>query len=86
MPHENPKKEEAYLPDADNATKIYAPGGSDWSEYEFYSEVDLLKGGARKNHIYPGEKKFYSTSGGRSSEKNAPFLTLAKTERVISLP
>lgn len=78
LEHENPKKWEAYSPDANTATKVYAPTGSTWSKDEFYSDADTLKGNHRINHIYPGETKAYSASGGRSSENNAPFFNIHK--------
>ncbi len=75
--HEDPFKWEAFFPDAATATKIYAPSGSTWTTDEFYAEPDLLIV-RRKFHLYPGKEKKYSTSGGRSSEKNAPFFNVHK--------
>lgn len=60
------------------ATKIYAPSGSTWSPYEFYCDVDELEDRARHNHIQPGETKTYAASGGRSSEKLAPYFNIHK--------
>lgn len=67
-----------YCPDRAEATKIYAPTGSDWSTKEFYCDVDELRSSRRINHIYPGETKKYSASGGRSSEAKAPFFDIHK--------
>lgn len=78
LKHEEPRKWEAYFPDVHTATKIYAPTGSTWSKDEFYSNVDLIKDSRRINHIYPGETRNYSASGGRSSEQSAPFFNVHK--------
>ncbi len=76
--HEEQRKWEAYFPDFKTATKIYAPSGSTWSSDEFYCDVDRLVENRRENHIYPGETKEYATTGGRSSEKYAPFFNVFK--------
>lgn len=78
LEHESPRKWEAYFPDTNTATKIYAPTGSTWTMDEFYSNVDALKDNKRINHIYPYMTKSYSASGGRSSECNAPFFNIHK--------
>lgn len=62
----------------DDATKIYAPNGSTWTEYEFFCDVDLTVDRYRKFHILPGETKTYSASRGRSSEEQAPFFNISK--------
>ena len=76
--HEENRKWGAYFPDIKTATKIYAPSGSTWTKKEFYSDIDKIENNARINHIYPGQKKKYSASGGRSSEQNAPFFNISK--------
>lgn len=43
--------------------------------------MDKLFEGTRTNHIYPGVKKHYSASGGRSSENSAPFFNIHKNGR-----
>lgn len=78
LEHEENRKIEAYFPDIKTATKIYAPSGSKWTKKEFYSDIDKIENNARINHIYPGQKKQYSASGGRSSEQNAPFFNISK--------
>lgn len=78
LEHETAQKWEEYFPDAGKATKIYAPTGSTWSKKEFYVNIDELKENRRPNHISPGESKLYAASGGRSSEKNAPFFNVHK--------
>ncbi|MDO5310445.1 MAG: alpha-galactosidase [Clostridia bacterium] len=76
--HEEERKWEAYFPDVKSATKICAPSGSTWAAKEFYCNLDFINDNKRPNHIYPGDTKRYSTSGGRSSEKNAPFFNISK--------
>ena len=78
LEHEENRKWEAYFPDIKTATNIYAPSGSTWTMKEFYSDIDKIENNERINHIYPGQRKQYSTSGGRSSEKNAPFFNISK--------
>ena len=81
MEHEDDKRNRAYAPSRDEATKIYAPSGSTWQALEFYCDVDTIVENDRINHIYPGKKKEYSASGGRSSEKQAPFFDIGKNGR-----
>ncbi len=78
MMHENPRKNEAYFPDEKKATKVFAPAGSTWSKTEFHCDVDAMNEKTRLCHIYPGDTKCYATSGGRSSECNAPFFNVHK--------
>ena len=78
LPHEDPRRWVAMFPDRETSTKIFAPTGSTWSAEEFYSDPDKLVGNRRINHIYVGESKDYSTSGGRSSESQAPFFNIHK--------
>ena len=76
--HEEDRKWETYFPDIKTATKIYAPSDSTWTMKEFYCDVDKIENNTRINHIYPGQTKKYSVSGGRSSEQNAPFFNISK--------
>lgn len=78
LEHEETRRWEAYFPDINKTTKIYAPTGSTCVKEEFYSNADTIRNNQRLNHIYSGEKKTYSASGGRSSEKNAPFFNVHK--------
>ena len=78
LKHEDNRKWEAYFPDPKNATKVYAPIGSVWSKTEFSCDIDNIRDNRRINHIYPGETKAYSASGGRSSEERAPFFNVHK--------
>ena len=76
--HEENRKWEAYFPETKTATKVYAPTGSVWSKTEFSCDIDTIRDNCRINHIYPGDTKEYSASGGRSSEERAPFFNVHK--------
>lgn len=80
LEHEEERKITAVHPETQNATRIFAPYGSMWTETDFYSDVDLYKGEYRPNYIEVGlnNTKKYSTSGGRSSEAHAPFFNISK--------
>ncbi len=81
LPHEKPLGWTAFLPETDKITTIYAPTGSTWSHNEFCSFADRLENNRFIGHIPPGAKKQYATSGGRSSEQNAPFFNVHKDGR-----
>lgn len=76
--YEENRKWEAYFPETKTATKVYAPTGSVWSKTEFSCDIDTMRDNCRINHIYPGDTKEYSASGGRSSEERAPFFNIHK--------
>ncbi len=78
MPHEEPLDRTAYQPAFDEVTAIYAPTGSTWSHNEFSSFSDRSENNRFIGHIPPGTTKQYATSGGRSSEQNAPFFNVHK--------
>lgn len=78
MEHEEFYVRNQYLPDKKSATKIYAPGGSTWEADEFVSYPDQLDSSWRINHCGTGQTKTYAASGGRSSEKQAPFFNIHK--------
>lgn len=78
LEHEENRLKKAYFPDVDKATKIYAPCGSLWSKKEFYCNLDQIENNDRIHHITPGQTRKYSTSGGRSSNQNAPFFNISK--------
>lgn len=78
LKHEDNRKWEAYFPETKAATKVYAPTGSVWSQTEFSCDIDTIRDNRRINHIYPGDTKEYSASGGRSSEERAPFFNIHK--------
>lgn len=78
LEHEDPKKWEAYFPDINTATKVFAPTGSTWTKDEFYCNADEFIEHCLVNHLYPDTTKSYTASGGRSSENNAPFFNVHK--------
>lgn len=75
---EENRKYQAYFPDEKHATKVYAPVGSTWNKYEFYCNADALYNNRYAYYLFPGETKHYATSGGRSSEAQAPFFNVCK--------
>ena len=78
-----PRPWTAYLPDSSKALKVYAPSGSTWELDEFYCDVDKNVGGQFPNHLFPGEFRKYAASGGRSSEKRAPFFNINRREKGV---
>lgn len=78
LEHEEEKRWVSFLPDVKTATKIYAPSGSVWDNYEFYCDVDKIHQNSRTYHIAAGEFKEYKNIGGRSSDGNAPFFNIHK--------
>ncbi len=73
----------AYIPESDNDVKIYCPYGSIWEKKEFYCDVDAFNSNSYINHIYPGQRKFYKTSGGRSSQTMAPFFNIHRQNKGV---
>lgn len=72
-----PRPVSPYLPDADKTTKIYAPGGSNWSADEFFADVHKLEEAAYKYFMFLNDKKEYNAYQGRSSGgENAPFFNI----------
>ena len=78
LPHEEPLGWTAFQPEFNDVTAVYAPTGSTWSHDEFCSFADRSDNNRFIGHIPPGTKKQYATSGGRSSEQNAPFFNIHK--------
>lgn len=78
LPHEEPLGRTAFLPEFDKLTAVYAPSGSTWSYNEFCSFADRQDNNRFIGHIPPGNNRTYATSGGRSSEQNAPFFNVHK--------
>ena len=78
MPHEEKRVWTSYHPLLNDVTTVYAPAGSTWIYSDFYAPADTYEGNTYVGHIFPGSKKQYATSGGRSSEKNAPFFNVHK--------
>ena len=80
LEYEEESKFTAIESEPQDATRIFAPYGSMWTETDFHSDVDLCNGYYRPNYIEVGVNniKKYSTSGGRSSEAHAPFFNISK--------
>jgi len=58
-------------------TIVYAPKGSDWSENEFTCDAQSYGSQTKRlASFYPGTKKYFSASGGRSSQKYLPMLDI----------
>lgn len=67
----------AYLPQSENVVKVYAPRGSEWSDREFYCDVDKLMHNHYDYWLSAGSKRHYASTGGRSSDSDhAPFFNL----------
>ena len=78
LPREEPLGRNAYKPEFDDITTIYAPTGSTWSHDEFCSFADRVDKRGFAGHLSVGKSKTFTTSGGRSSEQNAPFFNVHK--------
>lgn len=78
LPHEEPLARTAFQPKFGDVTAVFAPTGSTWSYDEFCSYADRSENNRFIGHIPPGTQKRYATSGGRSSEQNAPFFNVHK--------
>lgn len=78
LPHEEPLRWTAYQPAFSDYTAVYAPSGSTWSFDEFTSFADRSADNRFAGHLTPGKRRRYATSGGRSSEKSAPFFNIHK--------
>ena len=67
----------AYLPQSENVVKVYAPKGSEWSDKEFFCDVDELKHNHYDYWLSVGSKRRYASTGGRSSDSDfAPFFNV----------
>ena len=67
----------AYLPQSENVVKVYAPRGSEWSDKEFFCDVDELKHNHYDFWLSVGSKRSYASTGGRSSDSSvAPFFNI----------
>lgn len=78
LPHEKTCEWPACQPDFDDIATVYAPAGSTWDFHEFAAFPDRKSDNHYLGHILPGNKHQYGTSGGRSSEKCAPFFNVHK--------
>lgn len=78
LPHEEPLGWTAFQPEFGDVTAVYAPTGSTWSFNEFASFSDRSSNNRFDGHLPVGKNKTFTTSGGRSSEQNAPFFNVHK--------
>jgi len=78
LPHEEPLAWTAFQPEFGDVTAVYAPNGSTWSFNEFASFPDRSSYNRFAGHLPVGKNKTYTTSGGRSSDQNAPFFNVHK--------
>ena len=78
LPHEEPLRWTAYQPEFEELTTVYAPSGSTWSFDEFCAFPDRSADNRYAGHLTPGKHRWFATSGGRSSNKSAPFFNVHK--------
>ena len=78
LPHEDPLRWTAYQPEFEELTTVYAPSGSTWSFDEFCAFPDRSADNRYAGHLTSGKRRWYTTSGGRSSNKSAPFFNVHK--------
>ena len=78
LPHDENRHYTAYLPREDECVMLCSPSGSTWSEKEFYDEPSLTSANHEAGMLFPGWKKRFTASGGRSSEGKAPFFNFHK--------
>lgn len=81
FPHDGYLRDQAKLPDPERVMKIYAPSGSVWADEEFYCNVNRTKNNRFDFYLFPGERRQFAASGGRSSEAHAPFFNVHKNGR-----
>ena len=81
LPHEEPLRWTAYQPEFEELTTVYAPSGSTWSFDEFCAFPDRSADNRYAGHLTPGKHRWFATSGGRSSNKSAPFFNVHKQGR-----
>ena len=78
LPHEDPLRWTAYQPEFNERTIVYAPAGSSWSFDEFAAFADRKADNRYLGHLTPGKHRWFQSSGGRSSNKSAPFFNVHK--------
>lgn len=62
---------------ADGGTLVYSPLGSAWTEDEFCCDVEsVVPSNRKKAAMFSGDKKYFSTVGGRSSQKWLPMFDI----------
>ncbi len=80
FPKEDEFKYQAVHASREDTTKIYAPTGSLWRAEEFWCDPDELDTNIRINHLFVGQSKVFTASGGRPCEKQAPFFRVQKKD------
>ena len=78
MSHQELTPKSIYQPEFNELTAVYNPKGSTWTHTDFCTDADVKAYNRFLGHIQTGQVNEYSTSGGRSSEKNAPFFNIHK--------
>ena len=74
----------AYLPQSENVIKVYSPRGSEWSDKEFFCDVDKLVHNQFENWLSEGSRRTYASTGGRSSDSRyAPFFNIKHGEKEL---
>lgn len=75
-----PDRHTAYLPAREDALQVYCPKGADNNREAFSFDLDALNDSANRYacQLYPGQKRAFATTGGRSSNSRA-LRSLART-------
>lgn len=76
LPHEELPEASSWQQDFHKVTQIYAPSGSSWAFDEFSSAPHRRDDVRFTGQLAPNRSRYYATSGGRSSEKHAPFFNI----------
>ncbi len=78
LPHEEKRASTAYMPREEDTLMLCAPAGSTWSAREFSDDPRAISGDKLSGMLFPGKKRRFEASGGRSSEARAPFFNFRK--------
>ncbi len=76
LPHEEFFNRQAWQQQFEDVTQIYAPSGSTWYYDEFACYPHRMDDVRFIGQAAPNRSRKYATTGGRSSEKNAPFFNI----------
>ncbi len=76
MAHEEFFERKAWQQEFENVTQLYVPSGSTWAWDEFACYPHRVDDVRFIGQAAPNRSRKYATSGGRSSEKNAPFFNI----------
>lgn len=76
MAHEEFFERKAWQQEFENVTQLYTPSGSTWAWDEFACYPHRMDDIRFIGQAAPNRSRKYATSGGRSSEKNAPFFNI----------